>query len=69
MESKMNNSTPAFIKGTDMNTNFQKFMTAEMEKRIGEGHEELKKKLIPTWAPGKQKECPQRLTTFKCSYC
>jgi hypothetical protein len=55
MESKMNNSTPAFIKGTDMNTNFQKIMTAEMEKRIGEGHEELKKKLIPTWAPGKQK--------------
>lgn len=52
MENAMNNSTDVFVVGTEMHTAARKMMQAEMEKRLGPGNEELKKRLIPTWAPG-----------------
>lgn len=52
IENAMNNATDVFVVGTEMHSAARKMMQAEMEKRIGPGHEELKKRLIPTWAPG-----------------
>lgn len=52
IENSMNNSTDVFVVGTEMHTAARKMMQAEMEKRLGPGNEELKKRLIPTWAPG-----------------
>lgn len=52
MENVMNNSTDVFVAGSEMSNTARKMMTTEMEKRIGPGNEELKRKLIPKWAPG-----------------
>lgn len=52
MENAMNNSTDVFVAGSEMNNAARKMMEAEMEKRLGPGNEELKRKLIPKWAPG-----------------
>lgn len=52
MENVMNNSTDVFVADSEMNKAARKMMEAEMERRLGPGNEELKQKLIPTWAPG-----------------
>lgn len=41
-----------FIAGSEASKQVEMFMRAEMNRRIGEGHEELKAKLIPQWPPG-----------------
>ncbi|CAK7202849.1 hypothetical protein SEUCBS139899_005576 [Sporothrix eucalyptigena] len=58
IESIMNASTDVFVAGTDMNEGARKMMTEVMEKRLGEGNEELKKHLIPTWPPGCRRLTP-----------
>ena len=52
MENAMNNATDVFVAGSEMNNAARKMMSAEMEKRLGPGNEELKQRLIPKWAPG-----------------
>lgn len=54
MENVMNNSTDVFVAESEMNNAARKMMETEMERRIGPGHEELKQRLIPSWAPGMQ---------------
>jgi hypothetical protein len=47
-----------YIDGSDASKGAQEFMRSEMERRIGPGHEELKKKLIPSWPPGCRRITP-----------
>lgn len=41
-----------FIADSETSKNAEVLMRQEMNRRIGEGHEELKAKLIPSWPPG-----------------
>jgi len=52
LESAVNNLFEMFIRDSDTNKAAEKLMRAEMHRRIGPGHEDLKEKLIPTWPPG-----------------
>lgn len=52
LESAVNNLFEMFLKDTETNKEAEKLMRAEMHRRIGPGHEELKQKLIPSWPPG-----------------
>ena len=47
-----------FYKDSDESEKARKLMTAEMNRRIGEGHDELKARLIPSWAPGCRRLTP-----------
>ena len=52
LESAVNNLFEMFLKDTETNRAAEVAMRAEMNRRIGPGHEELKQKLIPSWPPG-----------------
>lgn len=41
-----------FIAGSEVSQQAEILMRKEMNRRIGDGHEELKAKLIPSWPPG-----------------
>lgn len=60
IESQLNSATDVFTAGSEMNEGARKMMTEVMEERIGAspGHEHLKKRLIPTWAPGCRRLTP-----------
>ncbi|KAK6366879.1 hypothetical protein LTS17_010430 [Exophiala oligosperma] len=47
-----------YKKNSEDNEMIREQMTKEMLRRIGPGHEELKKALIPTWAPGCRRVTP-----------
>jgi cation diffusion facilitator CzcD-associated flavoprotein CzcO len=52
LESGFNSRFDLFIAGSETSKTAQKFIRDEMHRRIGPGHEELKERLIPKWAPG-----------------
>lgn len=52
LESKFNRMFEIFVSGSDASKTAKEFMKAEILRRIGPGHEDLKQKLIPTWSPG-----------------
>ena len=52
LESAVNSLFDMFVSGSDVSKGAEEMMRAEMNRRIGPGHEELKKRLIPTWSPG-----------------
>lgn len=52
LEASFNSMGEIFIRGHEVSKNAEKHMRAEMERRIGPGHVELKQRLIPTWAVG-----------------
>ena len=52
LETSINELGEVFIAGSDTSKAAKEGMKAEMERRIGPGHDELKKKLIPQWSPG-----------------
>lgn len=52
LESSVNNLFDMYIVGSETSKFAEKSMGAEMHRRIGPGHEELKERLIPRWAPG-----------------
>lgn len=52
LEAAVNNLFEMFLKDTETSKEAEKLMRAEMYRRIGPGHEELKEKLIPSWPPG-----------------
>lgn len=58
LESAVNNLFEMFLKDTDTNRAAEKLMRAEMNRRIGPGHDELKEKLIPSWPPGCRRITP-----------
>jgi hypothetical protein len=43
---------PLFLRGTDTNIGATAGFRADMLRKIGPGHEELKEKFIPSWSPG-----------------
>lgn len=58
LESAVNNLFDMFITDSDTSRGAEEMMRAEMERRIGPGHDELKKKLIPSWPPGCRRITP-----------
>ncbi|KIW94319.1 uncharacterized protein Z519_05635 [Cladophialophora bantiana CBS 173.52] len=58
LESSVNNLFDMFIAGSETSKWAEKLMREEMHRRIGPGHEELKQKLIPSWAPGCRRITP-----------
>ena len=47
-----------YQQGSEMSNAFRKLITEEMHRRIGPGHEELKKHIIPKWSPGCRRISP-----------
>ena len=58
LESTVNSQFDMFISGSDVSKAADEMMRAEMNRRIGPGHEELKQKLIPKWSPGCRRITP-----------
>lgn len=58
LESAVNNLFEMFLKETETNREAERLMKAEMHRRLGPGHEELKEKLIPRWPPGCRRITP-----------
>lgn len=58
IENQMNSSTDLFVVGSEKNKMAKALMKAEMERRIGPGHEQLKAKLIPEWPVGCRRLTP-----------
>lgn len=52
LETGFNSRFDMFLAGSETSKWVEKLIREEMHRRIGEGHEELKEKLIPRWAPG-----------------
>ncbi|KAF5010403.1 hypothetical protein FDECE_3455 [Fusarium decemcellulare] len=52
IESRMNDNYGLFIKGSETVQQVRQFLLEEMDRRIGTGHEDLKKLLTPNWSPG-----------------
>lgn len=58
MEAAVNSLFEVFLKDSDTSRAVEKMMRAEMHRRIGGGHEELKDKLIPHWPVGCRRLTP-----------
>lgn len=58
LEMGMNSRFDMYVAGSETSSEAQKLMKAEMERRIGPGNDELKKRLIPTWSPGCRRITP-----------
>lgn len=58
LEGTVNKLFDMFINGSAESKSAQKSMKAEMLKRIGPGHEELKERLVPSWPPGCRRITP-----------
>ena len=58
LESAVNGLFDMFISGSDVSKGANEMMRAEMNRRIGPGHEELKERLIPAWSPGCRRITP-----------
>jgi hypothetical protein len=58
LECSVNKLFDMFIDGSPTSQAAQTSMTAEMHKRIGPGHEDLKKRLVPSWPPGCRRITP-----------
>jgi cation diffusion facilitator CzcD-associated flavoprotein CzcO len=58
LESSVNGIFDMFIANSETSKGAEILMRAEMERRIGPGHEELKSRLIPAWPPGCRRITP-----------
>jgi cation diffusion facilitator CzcD-associated flavoprotein CzcO len=58
MESELNGFFFAFKQGSQANNLFRKVISESMLRRLGPGHEELKKHLFPTFSPGCRRLSP-----------
>lgn len=58
LEGAVNNLFEMFVKDSPTSKAADEMMRAEMHRRIGDGHEELKEKLIPRWPPGCRRITP-----------
>lgn len=52
LESQVAAGFPMFLRGSEENIAAKRVMAAEIMRRIGPGHENLKKRFIPSWSPG-----------------
>ncbi|KIW10444.1 hypothetical protein PV08_11408 [Exophiala spinifera] len=57
-ETVLTKQFPIFIRGTPESVMAKEALTAQMLARIGPGHDELKKRFIPDWAPGCRRLTP-----------
>ncbi|KAH0829681.1 putative sterigmatocystin biosynthesis monooxygenase stcW [Fonsecaea pedrosoi] len=58
IEVRANDSYDLFLKGTQSLENLRRLLIDNMNDRIGPGHEELKKAVIPSWSPGCRRVTP-----------
>ncbi|ROT36335.1 FAD/NAD(P)-binding domain-containing protein [Sodiomyces alkalinus F11] len=58
IEAEINSLFGMYQQGSEMSNQFRKTIQEEMERRIGPGHEELKKFIIPDWSPGCRRISP-----------
>ncbi|KAF2713478.1 cyclohexanone monooxygenase [Pleomassaria siparia CBS 279.74] len=58
LEASVNAAFDMFIRDSEASKAADEGMRAEMKRRIGPGHEELKEKLIPSWPPGCRRITP-----------
>lgn len=58
LEGTVNALFNVFINGSEESKGAKEVMKAEMLRRLGPGHEELKKRLIPSWPPGCRRITP-----------
>ena len=58
IEAEINGLFGMYRQGSDLSHLFRKVITDEMHRRMGPGHEELKKFIIPKWAPGCRRISP-----------
>lgn len=58
IEAEINGIFGVYKQGSDLSNYFRKVITEEMHRRMGPGNEELKSRIIPTWAPGCRRISP-----------
>ncbi|KAI6781281.1 putative sterigmatocystin biosynthesis monooxygenase-like protein [Emericellopsis cladophorae] len=58
IEAEINSLFGMYQQNSDMSNAFRKLITEEMHRRMGPGHEELKKFIIPKWSPGCRRISP-----------
>lgn len=58
IEAEINGLFGMFRQGSELSNVFRDAITKEMHRRMGPGHEDLKKFIIPTWAPGCRRISP-----------
>jgi cation diffusion facilitator CzcD-associated flavoprotein CzcO len=58
IEAEINSLFGMYQQGSEMSNTFRKVITEEMNRRLGPGHEELKKFIIPKWSPGCRRISP-----------
>lgn len=54
----MNNLFEIYVRDSEISKATQKTMLDEMKRRIGDGNDQLKEKLIPSWPPGCRRITP-----------
>ena len=52
LEATVNLSFDVFLQNSDLSKGYEAYMRDDMLRRIGGGHEELKARIFPNWAPG-----------------
>lgn len=58
IEAEINSLFGMYQQGSELSNTFRQVITDEMNRRIGPGHEELKKFIIPSWSPGCRRISP-----------
>lgn len=58
IEAEINGLFGMYRQGSDLSNLFRDVITKEMNRRMGPGHEELKSRIIPKWAPGCRRISP-----------
>lgn len=58
IEAEINSLFGMYQQGSEMSNQFREVIKTEMLKRMGPGHEELKKFIIPKWSPGCRRISP-----------
>ncbi|KAF2492447.1 FAD/NAD(P)-binding domain-containing protein [Lophium mytilinum] len=58
IEAEINGLFGMYQQGSELSNHFREVITAEMNRRMGPGHEELKSFIIPKWSPGCRRISP-----------
>lgn len=58
IEAEINGLFGMYRQGSELSNTLREAITKEMHRRMGSGHEELKKFIIPKWAPGCRRISP-----------
>lgn len=58
IEAEINGLFGMYKQGSELSHTFREVITNEMNRRMGPGHEELKKFIIPKWSPGCRRISP-----------